>query len=217
MTKEGKILGGIAIGSLLFVILGAIFFSGQGAKESTEPQPSVDSLVLANKDAHSMGAENPKVEIVEFSDFECPGCASAASGVGKVVTEFSSQVRFTYRHFPLPFHKNAKLAAKASESAGEQNKFWEMHIILFEKQKDWADKDNAKDIFISYAKDLGLDENKFKSDIESNKYDERIEKDISDGIAAGVDSTPTFYINGKKYAQVFTYESLKQVIEPLLQ
>ena len=100
------------------------------------------------------GAQNPKVTLVEYSDFQCPACAAYFEMVEQAVTEYDDRLSFTYRHFPLAQHKNAQSASYASEAAGKQGKFWEMHKMIFEQQADWAEKNNASEIFKGYAQEL---------------------------------------------------------------
>ncbi len=129
------------------------------------------------------------------------------------MSDYGKEVTFIFRHFPLPQHRNAVLAAKAAEAAGEQGKFFEMADMLYSQQDRWSEsgKDVAEEIFIDLAKDLALDMETFNNDLESNKYDDRIQTDKSDGLQLGVNSTPTIFINGQRIYEP-TYENLKEAI-----
>ena len=129
---------------------------------------------------------------------------------------YGRQVRFAYRHFPLPQHKNAKLAATVAEAAGKQGKFWEMHDLIFQNQSDWSEEKNAAVIFAQYAQDLQLDLAKFQTDIASEEIKAKIENDYKSGVKAGVNSTPSFFLNGKKLDNPRNYDEFKNAIEQAL-
>src|SRR5581483_190972 len=105
-----------------------------------------DSTVLTRNANHKITSTNTKVTIIEFADFQCPACGQAHPALKQILEEYKGKVTFIYRHFPLPQHQNAILAAKASEAAGEQGKFWEMHDMLYEKQNEWSESNNAEEI-----------------------------------------------------------------------
>lgn len=165
-----------------------------------------DDWILGNKDA--------KVTLLEYSDFECPACKNFAPLLGRLHKDFPDNLRIIYRYFPLEtIHKTAIPAAKAAEAAGKQGKFWEMHDLLFEKQDDWADKNNVKDIFITYAKDFGLDENKFSFDYDAKETADRVSRDETSAFQLRLNSTPTFYLDGVKLGNIAGYDDLKSRIE----
>jgi len=169
--------------------------------------PSFDMAKLESA-GHHAGSPLAKVHIVEFSDFECPACGVAYGTLERVKQDFNSDIYLTYRHFPLSaLHPFAQKAAEASECAAEQGKFWEMHGQLFENQQALAASDLRQ-----YASGLGLDVDQFSSCLDSGKYAPIVASDYSAGIGVGVDSTPSFFINGKKYGNL-TYEQFRSVIE----
>ncbi|KKT81504.1 MAG: hypothetical protein UW78_C0009G0025 [Candidatus Azambacteria bacterium GW2011_GWA1_44_9] len=159
------------------------------------------------------GAQNPKVTLVEYSDFQCPACAAYFEMVEQAVTEYDDRLSFTYRHFPLAQHKNAQSASYASEAAGKQGKFWEMHKMIFEQQADWAEKNNASEIFKGYAQELKLDLARYATDVASTEIKDAVSHDRDTGLRSGVDSTPSFYLNGKKMQNPRSYDELKALIE----
>lgn len=198
MTQEGKIVLGVGLASLL-LIFGAVFLL---SKPGTTP-PVSDPGKLVRSDSHTTGSINAKVTIVEFGDYQCPACGVAHPEVKKILSEYNGKVSFVFRNFPLPMHINADIAAEAAEAAGAQGKFWEMHDMLYEKQAEWSEKSDARIIFSGYAKSLGLDTKKFEEAITKNAFQSTIQKDIEDGNTLGVNSTPTFYVNGVKAENIY--------------
>ena len=171
-----------------------------------------DSKILEVKDFdHILGNPSAKVTIIEYSDFECPFCGKMfAETIPKLKENFikNGDVKFIYRHFPLrSIHADAQKAAEASECAGEQGKFWEYHDIVFGKQNLLGIES-----FKSWAKELGLNSGQFDSCLDSGKYEERVEKDYSDGITLGVNGTPATFINGKLISGAVPYEEFEKII-----
>lgn len=137
------------------------------------------------------GAEDAKVVIVEFSDFQCPACKARSAEVAEVLKKYDGKVKIAYRHFPLPQHNYARDAAVASMAAKEQGKFWEYHDMLFANQPEFQ-----KEKLINYAERLGLDLDKFKRDFDEPKIEEQIESDIALGYKINIQFTPSFFVNG---------------------
>jgi protein-disulfide isomerase len=152
---------------------------------------------------HVFGKADSKVVLVEYGDYQCPGCGSAFPTVKKLSEKYKDEIAFVFRNFPIASkHPNARAAASAAEAAGLQGKFWEMHNMLYENQSSWENL-NTTDrgpFFIDYAKQLGLDEARFKSDMESENVSQKINFDQAVGKKAGADATPTFVLNGKKFS-----------------
>ena len=161
------------------------------------------------------GSPNAKVTVVEFGDYQCPACAYINPAVKQVIATYGANpnFNFVFRNFPLAQHRNAQLAAEAAESAGEQGKFWEMHDKIYEAQNDWAESGSALDMFTGYAQALGVDVNKFKQAIEQKKFDDVIRADARDGDTLGVNSTPTFFINGEKQPSIPSFDAFKTIID----
>lgn len=159
------------------------------------------------------GDENASVVLIEYGDFQCPACASYHPFVKELEKEFSGQLKFAYRHFPLKqIHKNADISARASEAAGKQGKFWEMYDKLFENQTSWSESPDAEKIFIGYATDLDLNIDLFLKDLDSEDIKNKISNDYESGIKSRVNSTPTFFLNGERI-QPKNYDEFKQLIE----
>ena len=154
------------------------------------------------------GAKAAKVTIVAWSDFECPFCGRVNPTLKQVEDTYGKDVRVVFRHQPLPFHQNAKLAAEASMAAHEQGKFWEYHDKLFLNQRA-LDRASLE----RYAQELKLDTAKFKAALDSGKFRSRVDQDVRDGQAVGANGTPTFYINGRQLVGAVPFVSFKQIID----
>ena len=211
MGTETKVLLGIGLVTILIVVGGAFFLGGDKPKPEADAKP-VSSDILIKKDSYKEEVKDAKVTVVEFLDFECEACGAAYPTVEMIREEYKGKINFVVRNFPL--HKNSVLAAKAAEAAGEQGKFWEMYSMLFENQTEWAEKTNPQtEVFIAYAEELELDMDKFKKGLESKAFEDKVNRDKSDGITAGVKGTPTFFINGKLAGNVMAYEEFKGKID----
>jgi len=153
------------------------------------------------------GQADARITLVEFSDFECPYCSAAEKQVDIVMAAYPKDLKLVYKQFPLSMHPHAELAAEASLAAREQGKFWEMYEVLFKNFRTLS-----RNSIMAMAKDIGLDMDKFKADLDSGKYKAVVEKDLADGEAAGVYGTPAFYINGKQYNGEVTLAALKPIL-----
>ncbi len=171
---------------------------------STVDSISPSDWVEGNKDA--------KTTLIEYGDFQCPACGVYYPWVKKLVDDNGKMFQFVYRYFPLQQHAQAKDAAYAAQAAGKQGKFWEMHGMLYEHQNDWSGANNAKDIFEGYAKTLNLNIGQFDQDRDSQDTKNAVEKDYQSGVKAGVNSTPTFYLNNKKIQPV-NYQEFVDLIK----
>lgn len=147
---------------------------------------------------HVKGSRDARVTIVEYSDFQCPACAQYYPIVKALADEFDQQIAIVYRHFPLiTIHPFADLAARSTEAAAAQGKFWEMHDMLFENQTEWTSS-SPRDTIRGYAESLGLDVVQFEADLESDAVKDKVRGDLLSGQRARVNATPTFFVNGEK-------------------
>ena len=138
-----------------------------------------------------------EIEVVEFSDFQCPACQAVVEPLEQILSKYEGKVKFVYRYFPLTnIHKNAFLAAQAAEAANNQNKFWEMHDKLFEKQTDWENLENPSEMFQNYASEMGLDSAKFMTDLDSQEVKDAVNNDFAAATRFNLRGTPTFFVNG---------------------
>ena len=144
---------------------------------------------------HVQGPAEAAIEIVEYGDYQCPHCGSAYPVIKEIQKKFRQKVRFVYRNFPLAeSHEFAMPAAVASEAAALQDKFWEMHDIIFENQDSLSNEGLFK-----MATEAGLDIEKFKEDIQKKELEQKVESDFESGIRSGVNGTPSFFVNGTKF------------------
>jgi protein-disulfide isomerase len=152
-----------------------------------------------NANDHQLGPQNAVVTLVEFGDFECPHCGHAHPLIKRLLKEMGAQVNFVFRHFPLQeSHPHAYIAALASEAAGRQGKFWEMHDLIFENQQKLGTH-----FLLDLAETLHLDIRRFGMDWQSSAARDKVEMDFESGIRSGVNGTPGFFLNGKP---VLTYD-----------
>ena len=212
MSKEAKIISGVGI--LFFALFAFLIY-----KTSSGTQVVVDSNLLIGQKSYMTGKKEAKVNVVEFGDYQCPACAYANPIVEKLIEAYKGNpnVNFVYRNFPLPQHSNAMVSTEAAEAAGAQGKFWEMHNMLYSGQNDWSGSPNALEVFKGYAQKLGLDVQVFADSVNQKKFQDIINKDRSDGQALGVNSTPTFYVNGSKLDGILGFEEFKKLIDSKLQ
>jgi protein-disulfide isomerase len=167
---------------------------------NVEPPPVGNSPTL--------GPDNAPVTVFIFSEFECPFCGRVQPALEQIREEYGDQVRFVFKSFPLPFHSNANLASQAALAAGEQNRFWEYHDILFQNQRALSRSDLER-----YAEQLNLDMNRFREALDTGRYAEQVDRELAEGRAAGVSGTPTFVINGERVVGALPFDRFQPVIE----
>ena len=144
------------------------------------------------------GAADAPIIIVEFSDFQCPACRYAVGPAKNLVALYGKDVRFIFKHFPLMQHPLAKGAAIAAECAGRQGRFWDFHDLIYEKQEDWS-KDTGGTNLQNYAKSLNLDLAVFSACLKDPSAAALVAQDLKEGNDHWILSTPTFFINGKRF------------------
>jgi formate-nitrite transporter family protein len=158
---------------------------------------------------HAEGPADAPLTLVEYGDYQCPYCGAAFPVVKRLQKTLGKKLRFVFRNFPLTqAHPYALIAAEAAEAAALQGKFWEMHDLLFEEQTFLK-----PDIIHLWAKNIGLDLEKFRNDIKQGVVEKRIKEDRQSGIRSGVNGTPTFFINGTRYDGPPEYDSLLAALE----
>lgn len=208
----------LAVAFILILIAGAAYYFASGGSTTDNSQnqtaiegPTENDWIRGNKESN--------VSLIEYSDFQCPACGAYYPMVKQMKKEFGEKIAFVYRNFPLrQIHPNAQIAAQSAESAGNQGKFWEMHDVLFEKQKDWSlqDKDRVKETLAQYAQSLELDLDQFKTDLESKETKQKVDDDYASGNRYDVTATPTFFVNGKKIESPKSPSDFKKVLEDAL-
>jgi protein-disulfide isomerase len=167
---------------------------------------------------HVRGNQNAPVTVEEFADFQCPACGAYYPELKKIEAEFGDRLRVIFRENPLvPTHQYGLVAAQAAEAAGLQGRFWEMHDKLFENQKTWSESKDVMPFFVDYAKQVGIDPDRFLRDLNGEAVAVRIFQDGKRSHALGISSTPTFFINGKEATgDMWRPEGLRQMINDAL-
>lgn len=180
----------------ILLVLGSLWvvWKMTSSPSAVNKEEAAKNIQITPDDTIKGDVEAP-ITLVEYSDFQCPACKLYSTTV-KGVVEANPDVRLVYRHFPLEQHENAHIAAAAAESAGKQKKFFEFHDMLFENQDDWGPSKDAEKKFVEYAQTLKLNIDTFKKDMASKEVKDAIEADYQSGIQFGVDSTPSFYLDG---------------------
>ncbi len=208
--KNIPLLLGTLIGTVVLVFVVAFVFS----KKASAP---VDTVKLVDGARLATGSAQPKVIIVEFSDFQCPACKTAEPLVKQLVVKNKDTVKLVYRHFPLTQHQNSTVAALAAETAASVSiqKFWEMHDLLFEKQEEWSPQkaDEVIKTFGVYAESIGIPADLMEKSVQEKVFRSKVELDTAAASMFGVSSTPTFYVNEQK-VQI---SDLQSTVEKLLQ
>jgi protein-disulfide isomerase len=158
---------------------------------------------------HAQGPENADATLVEYGDYECPHCGRAYPIVKQVQKHFAKRLRLIFRNFPLgEMHPHAEAAAEVAEFAGSQDKFWEMHDLLFENQARLGDA-----LFSELGKKLKLSTAAMQQALEHDTFEARVRADFSGGVRSGVNGTPTFFINGHRHDGSFEFETLVSAIQ----
>ncbi|MCC7289216.1 DsbA family protein [bacterium] len=207
------------LGLLVFAIFSASNSKNDSSNATTSVKANDQDAALLNQ-GPSKGAENAKVTLVEFGDFQCPVCRNFEISIlqKEIFPAYGDKIKFVWKQFPLnpQPHKNAFTSAVASEAANDQGKFWQMHDILFDKQTEWSELDDPAAKFAEYAGQIGLDVEKFKSDYASKKYDDKINQDKNLGQKLQVQGTPTFFVNGVQVATDGGPDAIKKALDEAL-
>jgi protein-disulfide isomerase len=196
--------------AVVVLLLGSLVYLSNKSKVTIDVSAINTANVLpaseqsGNIADHVFGKTDSKVIFTEYGDFQCPGCGGMHPTVKALTEKYEGQLTFVFRNFPITTaHPNARAAAAAAEAAGLQGKYWEMHNKLFEGQDSWQDLKVAQrtDFFVGYARELGLSEDKFKTDLASTSVGQKISFDQALARKDKVNSTPTFYLNGQQIPQ----------------
>jgi len=198
------------------ILLAVAFVVNRAGGEDVPASEVAQSVVRADSHRLSTAADG-KVTVVEFLDFECEACGAAYPGVERLRAEYGDRITYVVRYFPIASHPNAFNSAHAAEAAARQDKFEQMYVKLFDNQAAWGHNQQSQvETFVGYARELGLDVDRFRADMASPEVDERVRADARDGEAVGVRGTPTFFVNGARYEREPTYEALKKTIDDAL-
>lgn len=216
MNKNTIILSIISVVAI-FGFLTVVYM----VSSTPENVPVLDEAKTIKADDHTRWASDKKIVMVEYADFQCPGCAQLHSFIQSQINDPSSpnhdltkKVTFVYRYFPLTqIHKNAMAAAYSAEAAGKQGKFFEMGDLLFNNQTNWENANNPNEYFEGYAKELKLNMDQFKKDRDSQETKDRVNRDIQSGEKVQVNATPTVFVQGKKLSFASYNELIKALRE----
>ena len=194
------IFGLVSIG----IVAGLVIYSNSTTK-NTGISDSVDvySVQTASDSNgkiadHVYNDNDSKVVLIEYGDYQCPGCASFNPTIEKIAEEYKDKIKYIFRNYLLSYHANSKAAAAAAESAGLQGKYWQAHKKIYATQSEWEylDSNERTEYFISLAKNLSLDTTKFAEDMASAAISDKIAYDASLATKSKLSSTPAFYLNG---------------------
>jgi protein-disulfide isomerase len=197
-----RLLPIVIIVVVLMAALGVTWMVLRSSRQATNANANANESGLIPAGAeppHVRGNPSAPVTVEEFADFQCPSCGVYYPELKKIETEFGDKLRVVFRERPLvPPHDHALIAAQAAEAAGLQGRFWEMHDKLYENQTAWSDARDLVPLFVDYAKQIGLDPDRFLKDLNGEVVITRIFQDGKRVHALNVTSTPTFYVNGKE-------------------
>ena len=205
----------VKLSALLVVLVGVGLFvvASLSSTDVDVGTPSGD-VAMVRDDSHRLSvAESGDVTLVEFLDFECEACGAAYPFVEELRREYGDRVTFVARYFPLPGHPNSEVAAVAVEAAAQQGAFEVMYQRMFETQETWShQQDSQAHVFRQFADDLDLDLDAYDAAVADPATLERVLRDKADGVALGVEGTPTFFLNGEQL-QVSSTEEFRAAIE----
>ncbi|WP_206446616.1 DsbA family protein [Agrococcus sp. KRD186] len=214
MSKNAVISIATVVGAIVVIVAVALLVVRPW--ESSQPAAGGD-VQLLDESTHVLddAGEGAPV-VVEFIDYECPSCGQFHPIVEDLRDRYEGQVTFAVRYFPLEMHANAVPAAAAAEAAAQQGEFEAMHAMLFDKQAEWAGTEDAAATFRGYAEVLGLDLAAYDAAVTAEATADRIAHDYEAGVAAGVQSTPTFFVDGEM-VELQNYDDVESAIQQALE
>lgn len=226
LEKKANMTKWIAIGAVATIFLGFFIFlviSLRGSNPDLADPNNSATVELSNSGEFRVASESTtpvegrEVVITEFADIQCPACKQYHPILKSVLDLYPETVALNFKHFPInSIHSNAMTSAIAAEAAGEQEKFFEMIDMLYERQEAWATLPDPEEMYIKYAQELGLDVEKFKQDLNNTELARRVESQRTEGINAGVNSTPSFFINGIKIQNPSDISGFQTAIDTIL-
>ena len=178
---------------------------GQGPQK---PKLLEDPVSIPTAGSPAKGADNASITLVEFSDFQCPYCGLAVAKLDAVMNAYPGKIKLIFKQFPLETHSQAAFAAEAAIAAHRQAKFWPLHDAMFAHRRDLS-----RPAVVAMARNVGLDMQRFEADLQSPETKRTVMRDMQDGDKAGVEGTPSVFINGRKYNGSLDLPEMKKVIE----
>jgi protein-disulfide isomerase len=215
--EQNKILMTIGAIIITFILLFGVY------KLTNQPvQTDFPEINKITANDHIMWSTDKKNILVEYSDYQCPGCKN----IHNILTQFSAsgsadlditkKVTLVFRHYPLSqIHPSSIIASYAAEAAGKQGKFNEMSDLLFNEQEKWDKSENLKEYFNNLAKILSLNISQFNKDMDSKEIKEKVDSDITSGDKGRIDETPSFFLNGKKMDRITNIDDFKKILRNL--
>jgi len=193
----------IIIIGLIVLVIGFVIYAisrpeSADKTKTNSTRPKVEADVSKLSQGNSQGPADAKVTLSEFGDYQCPACSQYHEFIKEsILPKYDGKLKFVFLNFPLiQIHDNAQSAAQAAEAAALQGKFWQMHDILYERQKDWEKQKDPTSKYESYAKEIGLNMSQFKKDYTSQKVIDIINNQVALGEAFNLKGTPSFFVNG---------------------
>ena len=214
MSQNLKLSVALVLGAVLVAVS---LIAASGSDEEPVSAAADTGSVLAEDSRLLSESDDGKVEIVEFLDFECEACLAFYPTLERIREEYGDQITIAIRYFPIPSHRNAQIAAQTVEAAAQQGALEDMYMRMYETQTEWGESQDSKEaLFVSFARDLGLDMERFERDLKSAETIERVQSDQEAGVSLGVQGTPTVFFNGEMLPGMPTYEDLTSRIDAAL-
>src|SRR5882757_10035581 len=187
----------------------AAIADAKASKFGTRPPQKVldDAVAIPTLGSPVMGPANARITLVEFSDFQCPYCYKAAEKISAVLKAYPNDVKLIFKQYPLDSHPQAAISAQAALAANQQGKFWQLHDIMFANRNGLSRK-----AIMGWAEGIGLDMKRFTADLDSDAIKKTVARDTADGDKAGVDGTPTFFINGQHYNGDLALDAIRPIL-----
>lgn len=214
MNKNSVIIGILSVIGIIIFLAAAYILTSQ---QTPTDFPAANQILPTD---HVKWSPDKKTILVEYSDLQCPACKEFHDYIQQFEASSSADynlthhITFVYRNYPLTqIHPHAREAALAAEAAAIQGKFFPFTDKLFATQTTWSQQTDAVSYFISYAKDLGLNVDQFKSDMQSKAVEDKVNNDIQSGNSVDIQATPTFFLNGKKLDSIQSFDQFKQLLK----
>ena len=200
--------------NIRYLLIGVVLTAGIAGgiflmKKNQPVMPGVQATVPETK---LRGAANAKVQIIEYSDFQCPACQKAEAPIQRVLSTYPNDVQLVFRHFPLPGHLWSGVAHQAAECANEAGRFWDYHDRLYAEQSKWSGTVNPTETFLTYARDMGFNLHKFAACLSDQTITRRIIDEKQKGNSLKVSSTPTFVIQGERLVGPVEFDTKAEVV-----
>ena len=185
----------VGVVGLLTLSSATMLYRAKRVAVSASSKAAVGLEKRGGKTGHILGQPDSPVVLEEFGDFECPPCGHISEPINQLERDYRGRVCIIFRNFPLPVHKHARDAAQAAEAAGLQDRFWQMHDVLYREQALWSKAEEVRGLFKSYAGTIGVNVAQFEKDLDSEEVKKRIAADQQQGNTLGVSNTPSIFIN----------------------